>query len=93
MKGFPSVSHYGGKAGALKSAEADSGKQEVINTVYFLTLDSINICFLGAVDTTELSAEITEALLDIVKEIDPHLKIKTVTKLAPTIPENDDLPF
>ncbi len=51
IKGFPSPTQYG-----------TTGGKEAINTVYFLTLDSMNICFLGAVDTTELSAEIMQAI-------------------------------
>ncbi len=51
IKGFKSHSTYGGK--------------EKINTIYTLTLDNINMCFLGALDTKELSAETLESLDEI----------------------------
>ncbi len=51
IKGFGSVSKYGG---------ADH-----INTIYSVALENMNLCFLGALGTTELPAEIKEALGDI----------------------------
>lgn len=51
IKGFESHSSYGGKGG--------------INTIYVLSLDGMNLCFLGALDTPELKKEIIEALGDI----------------------------
>jgi L-ascorbate metabolism protein UlaG (beta-lactamase superfamily) len=51
IKGFPSSSAYGGK--------------QKTNTVYTFSLDGINICFLGALDSKELSAEIKSALDEI----------------------------
>ena len=51
IKGFPSVSHYGG--------------QEKINTIYTLSLDNINVCFLGALDAKEIPKEMSEALDEI----------------------------
>ncbi len=51
IKGFPSTSTYGGEA--------------LINTVYTLALDSINICFLGALDSKEITPEIKGALDEV----------------------------
>jgi len=51
IKGLPSQSHYGGNAH--------------INTIYTLTVDSMNICFLGALDNPVLNKETQEALDEI----------------------------
>lgn len=48
IKGFQTVSHYGGK--------------ELINTVYSATLEGMNILFLGALDTKELESDIAESV-------------------------------
>lgn len=53
IKGFKSDSHYGGS------------KEARINTIYSITLEGMNLCFLGAIDSKDLSAEIKEALDDI----------------------------
>jgi L-ascorbate metabolism protein UlaG (beta-lactamase superfamily) len=50
IKGFESHSSYGGSH---------------INTIYIVNLDSMNLCFLGALDTGELKKEIIEDLGDI----------------------------
>jgi len=51
IKGFKSHSSYGGG--------------DRVNTIYALTLDNINICFLGAHDEKVLSGETLEGLNDI----------------------------
>ncbi len=51
IKGLPSESHYGGS--------------HLINTIYTVSLENMNICFLGALDTPELKAETIEALDEI----------------------------
>ncbi len=51
VKGFSSLSHYGGK--------------ELLNTMYFLNLDGMNLCFLGAIDSTEISKEAIAAVDNI----------------------------
>lgn len=51
IKGFGSVSKYGG--------------EDHINTIYSIALENMNLCFLGALGTAELPAEIKEALGDI----------------------------
>jgi hypothetical protein len=51
IKGFPSVSNYDGK--------------ERINTIYSLSVDSMNICFLGPISNTTLKNETKEALDEI----------------------------
>ena len=54
IKGFPTVSNYGGK--------------ELINTVYAATLEGMNLLYLGALDTNQLSSDISESIdsVDIV---------------------------
>ena len=56
IKGFKSESRYG-----LAAAE----KEPRINTIYRLALEGMNLCFLGALDSKDLSAETKEALDDI----------------------------
>ena len=51
IKGFASKSSYGDK--------------EKINTIYSITLENMNICFLGALSDTNLSSEVKEALGDV----------------------------
>ena len=51
IKGFQSATHYGG--------------EEHINTIYTLTLDNINLCFLGALDTKDIAAETTESIDEV----------------------------
>lgn len=48
IKGLPSTSSYGGKS--------------LINTIYNVSLENMNICFLGAINTPELPREAEEAL-------------------------------
>jgi hypothetical protein len=48
IKGFASKSNYDG--------------QEKINTIYSVTLENINICFLGSLSDSNLSSEVREAL-------------------------------
>lgn len=52
IKGLPSESNYGGE-----------GKR--INTIYTVTLESMNICFLGAVNTPELPSETDESIEEV----------------------------
>jgi len=51
IKGLPSKSNYGGK--------------EKINTIYSVNLENMNLCFLGALENTNLSEEVISALDDI----------------------------
>jgi L-ascorbate metabolism protein UlaG (beta-lactamase superfamily) len=51
IKGFLSKSKYGGENRA--------------NTIYSISLENMNLCFLGALGTPDLPAEIKEALGDI----------------------------
>jgi L-ascorbate metabolism protein UlaG (beta-lactamase superfamily) len=51
IKGFASKSNYDGK--------------EKINTIYSVTLENMNICFLGALSDINLSTEVKEALGDV----------------------------
>ncbi len=54
IKGLPSVSGYDIK-----------GDGDAINTIYTVSLENMNICFLGAINVTELKAETIEALDEI----------------------------
>ncbi len=51
VHGFPSVSKYGGK--------------EKINTIYTVSLENMNLCFLGALGSTDISNEVLEELQEI----------------------------
>jgi L-ascorbate metabolism protein UlaG (beta-lactamase superfamily) len=51
IKGLASESKYGGK--------------DLINTIYTVSLENMNICFLGAINTPELKTETVEALDEI----------------------------
>lgn len=51
IKGFASKSNYDGK--------------EKINTIYSVTLENMNLCFLGALSDVSLSNDVKEALGDI----------------------------
>lgn len=48
VKGFPSLSHHGGK--------------ERVNTIYTITLEGMNLCLLGALYEQKLSGSVMEAL-------------------------------
>lgn len=52
IKGLPSTTRYGAKT-------------DMINTLYTVSLESMNICFLGAISTPELKSETIEALDEI----------------------------
>ncbi len=51
IKGFQSSTHYGGK--------------EHINTIYTLSLDNINMCFLGALESKDIATETTESIDEV----------------------------
>jgi len=51
IKGFNSKSEYGGK--------------ERINTIYSVSLEGMNLCFLGALSDTNLSSEVKASLGDV----------------------------
>lgn len=51
IKGLPSESKYGGK--------------DLVNTIYTVSLENMNICFLGALNNSELKNETIEALDEI----------------------------
>lgn len=54
IKGFPTKTNHG----------SDSGKEK-INTIYLVVLEDINLCFLGALNSGELSSETWEELGDV----------------------------
>lgn len=51
IKGLASESKYGGK--------------DLVNTIYTVSLENMNICFLGAINNNELKTETVEALDEI----------------------------
>ncbi len=51
IKGLASESKYGGK--------------DLVNTIYTVSLENMNICFLGAINNSELKTETVEALDEI----------------------------
>ena len=80
IKGFESSSEYGGKP--------------LLNTIYTVSLEGINLCFLGALSTNEISNEILETLdeIDILfvpiggeGVLDPAHAYKLAVKLEPKL--------
>lgn len=51
VKGLPSESKHGGS--------------DLINTIYTVSLENMNICYLGAINNSELKAETVEALDEV----------------------------
>jgi L-ascorbate metabolism protein UlaG (beta-lactamase superfamily) len=81
IKGFKSKSRY-------------DAKEEKINTIYTLSLDAINLCFLGALSEDNIGSETTEAIDDIdilfvpiggEGVLDPATAYKVAVKLEPKI--------
>jgi len=80
IKGLSSESMYGGKS--------------LINTIYTVSLENMNICFLGAINNSELKTETVEALdeIDILfvpvggdGVLDPAKAYKLAVSLEPKI--------
>jgi len=80
IKGLPSISNYDG--------------EKRINTVYAVTLEGMNICFLGAVNTSELPKDTDEAIeeVDILfvpiggeGVLEPSLAYKLAVSIEPKI--------
>jgi L-ascorbate metabolism protein UlaG (beta-lactamase superfamily) len=46
-------------------SQTNHGKESLINTIYTVSLENMNICFLGAINTGELKNETIEALDEI----------------------------
>ena len=59
IKGLASESGYGLKPGSKTS------EKPLVNTIYTVSLENMNICFLGAINNTELTNETVEALDEI----------------------------
>ena len=47
------------------SSESKYGGRDLINTIYTVSLENMNICFLGAINNSELKTETIEALDEI----------------------------
>lgn len=62
IQGFPSESQYGGEGAGSPKAGSGRGR---INTVYQISFEGMNLCFLGALSNPVLPAETLEALEDI----------------------------
>lgn len=80
IKGLPSESKYAGK--------------DLVNTIYTVSLENMNICFLGAINNSELKNETVEALdeIDILfvpiggeGVLDPAKAYKLAVSLEPKI--------
>jgi len=80
IKGFLSRSNYGG--------------EEKINTIYTVSLEGINLCFLGAIGDAKISAETIEAIdgIDILfvpiggdGVLDPAVAHKLAVQFEPSI--------
>lgn len=80
IKGLSSESMYGGKS--------------LVNTIYTVSLENMNICFLGAINNSELKTETVEALdeIDILfvpvggdGVLDPAKAYKLAVSLEPKI--------
>ncbi len=56
IKGFASESRYG---------LSENSKESRINTIYSIALEGMNLCFLGALNSKDLSTETKEAIDDI----------------------------
>lgn len=69
IKGFKAESHYGSPSQILSAKTSEgkpsSSKETRLNTIYIITLEGMNLCFLGAIDSKDLSAETKESLDDI----------------------------
>lgn len=83
IKGFASQSGYGAK-----------GEDKHLNTIYFVTLEGMNLCFLGALGTPDLPQDAKEDLDDIDilfvpiggdGVLDPAAANKLAVKLEPHI--------
>lgn len=57
VSGFASESNY--------NVPAQAGTAKRLNTVYFVTLEGMNLCFLGALATPDLPADAKQALADV----------------------------
>ncbi len=65
IKGFGSESHYDGSGKAGSFGSSGSGKADAekgINTIYSVALEGMNICFLGAIDQTEMPKDADEGI-------------------------------
>jgi hypothetical protein len=81
-------------------SEGVNGKDRMINTIYTVSFDGINLCFLGALSNEELTDEAIESLTDIDilfvpvggETLAPAKAYKLAVKLEPKliIPLGDD---
>ena len=62
IKGLASESKYGAVS-ANKNSDANS--ETLVNTIFTVSLENMNICFLGALNTSELNHDTVEALDEI----------------------------
>lgn len=65
IKGFASKSEYGLPAATGSGNAAQAGGKERINTIYSVSLEGMNLCFLGAISDIDLSSEVKQALGDV----------------------------
>lgn len=62
IKGFGSESHYDGSGKSGSSGSGKAAAEKGINTIYSVSLEGMNICFLGAIDQTEMPKEADEGI-------------------------------
>lgn len=77
VKGLPSESDYGVKpnpknsaalgraAGSARAASGGVGSEKRINTIYLVSLEGMRLCFLGALSSPDVPADVREQLEDV----------------------------
>lgn len=65
VHGYPSVSKYGGGGSGKEKGQERQERQERINTIYTVSLENMNLCFLGALSSPELPNDVVEELEEI----------------------------
>lgn len=63
VHGFPSVSKYGGREDDKKNDKVNGCER--VNTIYTVSLENMNLCFLGALSSSELPNNVVEELEEI----------------------------
>ena len=62
VRGFPTISTYGGGETSERISKDEIRTGKHINTVYMVTLEGMKLCFLGTLSSPELPAELKEEL-------------------------------
>lgn len=64
VRGFPSVTSYGAKTGAPNSAQGETGETKM-NAMYRLTMEGMNLVFVGALSSPNIPTESKEVFDDV----------------------------